>query len=102
MDEKHDGRMSSFEDPEGFISAEQCTRHESSRKSPRETISILGVGCIALIVCLLCGIGGLQLGRRYPSNNGAIQRVSKYSKPTFSKSRDVESADFDRSNYGRD
>ena len=74
--------LSDSEDTKGLISEEDCTRHASQPRDRyrRHGISIIAASAIVLAACLLSSVIGLCLGRRYPSNNGAIRHVSKYSK----------------------
>jgi hypothetical protein len=67
------------EDLQSLISEKDCVREEE-RFQPR-TLSDSAITQSALIIlaCLFAAFTGVLAGRRYPSNNGAIRHVSKFS-----------------------
>ncbi len=68
------------EDTKGLISEEDCARRGLQRQRSSRTLSIFAGSAAVVTACLLSAFVGLWLGRRYPSDDGAIRHVSKYSK----------------------
>jgi hypothetical protein len=77
------------EDTTGLISEQQCNRH-SHRHCWRYRIASPGsILWILLLSCTISALAGVCLGRRYPSSDGAIRHVSKYSRSSMSYARRV-------------
>lgn len=74
------------EDTRGLISENDCIRHGAAQRHVFERLPVVFAGVIVLGACLSSLLAGVLLGRRYPSNDGAIRHVSKFSKWSSHKS----------------
>jgi hypothetical protein len=69
----------SDEDQEGLLSGDISNNRRLQSTSRPTASSILLIIGLMVFSCLTSSLCGLVVGRRYPSDNGAIRHVSKYS-----------------------
>jgi hypothetical protein len=71
--------LAEYDDNKALLSEDSCTQ-QVPRKREHGGLSMIFTSVLILVVCLLSSFIGLCVGRRYPSDDGAIRHVSKFSK----------------------